>query len=86
MAVQVSGIEEPLTIDMNLFEWDKTYINPLYGQSKPDRDFPILVNLYREGKLLLNELVTKTYQLEELETAFEDLLTGKNAKGVILLD
>ena len=34
-AVQVSGIEEELTIDMNLFEWDKNYINPLYGKCKP---------------------------------------------------
>ncbi|RMG28955.1 MAG: histidine kinase, partial [Bacteroidetes bacterium] len=34
-AVQVSGIEEEITIDMRLFEWDKIYINPLYGQCRP---------------------------------------------------
>jgi len=28
-AVQVSGIEQEITIDMNLFEWDKIYLNPL---------------------------------------------------------
>lgn len=84
VAVQVSGIEEKLTIDMNLFEWDKTYINPLYGNCNPTVDFPNLFKLYKQGKLLLHELVTQTYALEELDKAFEDMLSGKNAKGVIL--
>ena len=39
MAVQVSGIEQEITIDMRLFEWDKIYINPLYGQCRPQIDF-----------------------------------------------
>jgi len=34
-AVQISGIEEKVTIDMELFEWDKIYINPLYGKCVP---------------------------------------------------
>ena len=84
IAVQVSGIEEDLTIDMNLFEWDKIYINPLYGKCNPPVDFPILFKLYKKGDLLLDELVTQTYQLEELDRAFEDMLAGKNAKGVIV--
>jgi len=32
MAVQVSGTEQPVTVDFELFEWDKVYINPLYGR------------------------------------------------------
>ena len=38
-AVQVSGIEEEITIDMRLFEWDKIYINPLYGKCRPPNRF-----------------------------------------------
>jgi Zn-dependent alcohol dehydrogenase len=86
MAVQVSGIEAPLTIDMRWFEWDKTYINPLYGQCCPERDFPALFSLYHSGKLLLDELVSRTYKLEKVAEAFEHMLDGSNAKGVILLD
>ena len=85
-AVQVSGIEEPITVDMRLFEWDKTYINPLYGQCRPSRDFPRVFELYRRGQLLLDELVTTTYALDDVAQAFEDLLAGKNAKGVLVLD
>ncbi|MEO0338769.1 MAG: Zn-dependent alcohol dehydrogenase [Bacteroidota bacterium] len=85
-AVQVSGIEEDLTIDMRLFEWDKIYINPLYGKCRPQIDFPNIMDLYRKGDLLLDEMITSTYALEELGQAFEDLLAGRNAKSVVLFD
>ncbi len=83
-AVQVSGIEQEITIDMNLFEWDKLYLNPLYGKCRPQIDFPILQNLYAKGELLLDELVTRTYALDDLALAFDDMHHGRNAKGVIL--
>lgn len=83
-AIQVSGIEEDLMIDMELFEWDKIYMNPLYGMCDPVKDFPQLFKLYQEGELLLDELVSQTYSLDELGNAFEDMLAGKNAKGVIV--
>ena len=82
-AIQVSGIEEAITIDMNLFEWDKIYMNPLYGKCRPKIDFPAIINHYENNDLLLEELVTSTYSLSQLDKAFDDLLKGKNAKGVI---
>lgn len=85
-AVQVSGIEQEITIDMNLFEWDKVYINPLYGKCRPQIDFPKIVELYDKGSLMLEEMVTKTYPLENLQQAFDDMLEGKNAKGVIVFE
>lgn len=85
-AVQVSGIEQEITIDMNLFEWDKVYINPLYGKCRPQIDFPAIVRLYENSQLLLDELVTRTYGLDELETAFDDMLNGRNAKGVVVFE
>ncbi|MEM6317597.1 MAG: Zn-dependent alcohol dehydrogenase [Bacteroidota bacterium] len=83
-AVQVSGIEEEISIDMRLFEWDKIYINPLYGKCRPQIDFPKLMQLYRKGVLKLDQMITKEYSLDELSNAFEDLLSGKNAKGVVV--
>ncbi len=83
-AVQVSGIEQEIPFDMNLFEWDKIYINPLYGGCRPERDFPKILDHYAKGNLQLEEMITKTYNLEELPLAFEAMLSGKNAKGVIL--
>jgi len=85
-AVQVSGIEEEVTIDMQLFEWDKIYINPLYGKCRPQIDFPKMLDLYEKGDLLLDEMVTTKYKFEDLEQAFEDMLSGKNAKGVVVFE
>lgn len=85
-AIQVSGIEEKVTIDMSLFEWDKVYINPLYGKCCPQVDFPKLVSLYEKGDLLLDEMITQTYPIEDLQRALNDMLSGKNAKGVIVFD
>ena len=85
-AVQVSGIEQEIAIDMNLFEWDKVYINPLYGKCRPQIDFPKIVELYDKGSLLLEQMITQTYPLDDLQKAFDDMLAGKNAKGVIVFD
>lgn len=85
-AVQVSGIEQHIDFDCELFEWDKIYINPLYGQCNPDRDFPRLFELYNNDKMKLDELITKTYTLETIAEGFDDMLHGRLAKGVIVID
>ncbi len=85
-AVQVSGIEQEISIDMRLFEWDKIYINPLYGQCRPQIDFPKLIELYKKGSLKLDEMITAEYPLGDLQIAMDDLLKGNNAKGVIVFD
>lgn len=84
-AVAVSGVEQRVDVDMQLFEFDKTYINPLYGKCRPSIDFPRLFRLYESKELLVDELVTATYALDDIDRAFDDLLAGRNAKGVIKL-
>ena len=86
VAVQASGIEEEISFDMRLFEWDKTYINPLYGQCNPARDFPAIFSLYKDKKFKLDELVTRTYKLDDLQQAFDDMHSGINAKGVLVME
>ena len=46
--------------------------------------FPRIFDLYAKGELLLDELISRTYRLEELPQAFEDMLQGRNYKGVVL--
>jgi S-(hydroxymethyl)glutathione dehydrogenase/alcohol dehydrogenase len=85
-ALQVSGINEQVTAPGPWFMWDKRYVTPLYGHCLPVRDFPRLFDHYQRGELLLDELVTRTYALEELPEAMDDMMTGRNAKGVILFE
>lgn len=83
-AVAVSGVEQVVPVDMQLFEWDKLYINPLYGQCRPFVDFPVLLSLYQQKRIRLDEMVTRTYPLSHLAEAFEHMRQGINAKGVLL--
>jgi S-(hydroxymethyl)glutathione dehydrogenase/alcohol dehydrogenase len=85
-AVGVSGIEQVVPVDMELFEWDKLYINPLYGACRPQRDFPLMLDLYRRGELALDAMVTRKYPLQGLDQAFQDMRNGVHAKGVLLFD
>ena len=56
-------------------EWDKTYLNPLYGKCCPERDFPRLFGLYQSGRLLLDELVSglSAQDIDELAALIKQL-------------
>ncbi len=86
MALQVSGSNDPVTVPAPWFMWNKTYVTPLYGGCVPARDFPRIFEHYRRGELKLDELVTRTYRLGQIGDALEDMLSGRNAKGVIVFD
>lgn len=83
-AIGVSGIEKIVPIDMELFEWDKLYINPLYGGCRPQRDFPLLQQLYMQGVLPLDVMVSRRYKLDDLPQAFADMHSATHAKGVLI--
>lgn len=82
-AVAVSGVEEEIGVDMRLFEWDKRYVNPLYGRCDPAVDFDRLQRLYGGGELLLDELVRQRYPVRDAPRAFEDLRRGGVGRGVL---
>lgn len=50
----------------------------------PANNIPRLLDLYRDGQLKLDELVTRCYRLEEINQGYDDLLAGKNVRGVII--
>jgi len=63
---------------------EKTLTGSYYGSTRPHLDFPRLLGLYQCGKLKLDELITRTYSIDEAPQAFADLLEGRNARGVIV--
>ena len=64
---------------------EKTLTGSYFGSARPREDFPKLVEMYRSGKLKLDELITRTYAIDQAPQAFEDLAAGKNARGVIVM-
>lgn len=63
---------------------EKTLRGSYYGSTRPRHDFPRLVAHYRAGKLMLDELITRRYRIDEAPEAFDDLVQGRNARGVIV--
>ena len=56
----------------------------IFGACNPLHDVPRLLSLYRSGKLKLDELITRTYKLEDVNQGYQDMLDGKNIRGVIV--
>jgi Zn-dependent alcohol dehydrogenase len=69
---------------MTLFQ--KRLLGSLYGEANPRADIPRLLSLYREGKLLLDETVTAEYKLNDINEAYDDMLAGRNIRGVVIHD
>ena len=65
---------------------EKTIKGSYYGSVSPQRDFPLFIDMYKSGRLKLDELVTRTYRLEQINEAYEDMLSGAVARGVIVFD
>jgi S-(hydroxymethyl)glutathione dehydrogenase/alcohol dehydrogenase len=55
----------------------------LYGGMSPSGDIPRLLRMYEQGQLKLDELVSRTYTLDEINTGYEDMHAGRNIRGVI---
>jgi NDMA-dependent alcohol dehydrogenase len=62
---------------------EKTIKGCWYGSSDVQRDVPKLVDLYRKGQLKLDELVSRTITLEQVNEAFDAMKTGEVARSVI---
>ena len=69
---------------MSMVFEEKTLQGSLFGSCVPRIDYPRLLQLYTAGKLKLDELITRRYQIDEAPQAFADLESGKNARGVIV--
>jgi len=74
-------IQLPGTI-LTLFR--KSVVGSLFGDCNPTTDIPKILGLYQSGDIKLDEIITRTYRLEEVNEGYEDLLNGKNVRGIIV--
>jgi S-(hydroxymethyl)glutathione dehydrogenase/alcohol dehydrogenase len=87
VVVTAIGRAADKAVDMSLFEltlWEKQVRGSLFGSSNPRTDIFELVSLHDSGQLLLDELVTREYPLEDINQGFDDMLSGVNLRGLIL--
>jgi S-(hydroxymethyl)glutathione dehydrogenase/alcohol dehydrogenase len=73
-------------VSLNLFNLtlqEKSLVGSIFGSANPRRDVPRLLGLYQDGKLKLDELITRTYTLEDINVGYQDMRDGKNIRGVL---
>lgn len=70
-----------LLTDMTLFH--KQLKGTLYGGMNARASTPMLLSMYQNGRLKLDELVTRRYRLEDINDAVADMRDGRNIRGVI---
>jgi len=63
---------------------EKRLIGSVYGSGHPAEDIARLVGWYTEGRLKLDELVARTYTLEDINQALDALASSEGARGVIV--
>ena len=85
VAVGVAKQADTTTIRTNTLAFEeKVLTGSCFGGARPREDFPRLINLYRAGRLKLDELITHRYTIDEAPQAFDDLANGRNARGMIV--
>lgn len=80
---------EELNMSMSMFSltmFGKRLQGALFGNCAPRKDVPMLLDLYMRGDLMLDELVTRTYKLEEINQGIEDMREGRNLRGLIVYE
>jgi S-(hydroxymethyl)glutathione dehydrogenase/alcohol dehydrogenase len=89
--VVITGIA-PLnqrTVSLNMFKlamWNKEIKGTLFGSLNPRSDIPRLLDLYSDGQLKLDELITNRYPLDAIEDGYQAMRDGTNIRGIVVHD
>jgi Zn-dependent alcohol dehydrogenase len=76
-------------IQLPVFEltaWQKQIVGCLFGNANPRADIPKLLQLYRQGDLILDELVTQTYTLDQVNEGYEAMRRHRAIRGMIMFE
>ena len=82
----VAGINET-DVTMSLFDltlMQKQLVGSIFGSANPRYDIPRLLGMYQNGTLKLDELITKTYDLEDINTGYQAMRDGENIRGMVM--
>ena len=79
-----SMMESDVTLNLAMLTLlQKNLQGTIFGGASPKLDIPQLLSLYKMGKLNLDDMVTRQYRLDQINEGYQDMLDGKNIRGVI---
>jgi len=68
---------------LSLVLTQKTLMGSIYGTSNARIEIPKLLYMYKRGQIKLDELVTNTYSLNDINQGYDDLMAGRNIRGIV---
>jgi Zn-dependent alcohol dehydrogenase len=80
---------ELMDVKLNLFNfamYNQTLMGTVFGSQSPRVQVPNLLNLFEKGQLMIDEIVTREYSLDEVQQAYEDQAAGTIVRGVVKFD
>jgi S-(hydroxymethyl)glutathione dehydrogenase/alcohol dehydrogenase len=83
VGVPAFDVTMTITPAMDLLFQEKQIRGSWYGSSNVHRDVPMLAQLYQEGKLLLDELISAEIELSQVNEALDNMGSGEIARSVI---
>ncbi|MBX7432042.1 NDMA-dependent alcohol dehydrogenase [Mycobacterium sp. Y57] len=79
-----SMLETDVTLNLSMLTlMQKNLQGTIFGGGNPHYDIPQLLSMYKAGKLNLDDMVTRQYKLEQINDGYQDMLEGRNIRGVI---
>ncbi len=81
--VGVPPSDSVVSVSANALFMDRTLMGTFYGAGRPRIDFPWLLDLYMDGRIKLDEIITKYRPLEEINEAFDDMVSGAATRTVL---
>ena len=85
VVVGISRADARAPINVNQLVYaEKSLIGSLYGTTRPRLDLIMLMEMHNEGKLMLDELITRTYPLDQINEAYTALIRGEVARSLIV--
>jgi S-(hydroxymethyl)glutathione dehydrogenase/alcohol dehydrogenase len=79
------SVRAPITPYMMALQ-EKTLKGTMYGSVRPNLDFPKLCDLYLDGRLMIDQLISRTWKLDEINEGFAALRGGQVARGVVVFN
>jgi NDMA-dependent alcohol dehydrogenase len=71
---------------LELTMYQKRIQGSIYGMMSPSKDVPRLLDLWQAGRLKLEELITRSYDLDNLNQGYADMKAGVNLRGLLRFD
>ncbi|MFT4086515.1 MAG: NDMA-dependent alcohol dehydrogenase [Gordonia sp. (in: high G+C Gram-positive bacteria)] len=77
-------LESDVTLNLSMLTLlQKNLQGSIFGGANPKLDIPLLLSMYKAGKLNIADMITRQYTLDQINEGYRDMLDGKNIRGVI---